>query len=114
MGGLIGRIIADVAIDRATAEKAGGFIVDIQAEESPPDRVQLFFAKLPEAQARKTASEDGGGMGGVTGAAMRMMGAGLNIGGVQSVTHQFITYACEKVGEDAGGEFVAAIPAQFV
>jgi hypothetical protein len=114
MDGLIGRRVANIAIDRAGAEKAGGIIVDFPAEESPPDRVQLFLAKLPEAQAQKTASEDGSGVGGVTGAAMRMMGAGLNIGDGQSVTQQFITYACEKVGEDEGGEFVAAIPAQFV
>ena len=55
-------------------------------------------------------------MGGVMGAAMRMMGAGLSMGQVQSVTQQFIAYARERIGEDEVGEIRRAIPglAQFV
>lgn len=118
MDELIGRLVANVGIDRPTAEKAVGIILDFLAKEGPPDKVQSFLAKLPGADAlrQKAASEDAGGMGGVMGAGMRMMGAGLSMGEVQSVTRQFIAYAREKVGEDEVGEFVAAIPglAQFV
>jgi hypothetical protein len=55
-------------------------------------------------------------MGGVMGAGMRMMAAGLSMGQVQSITRQFIAYAREKVGEDEVGAIVGAIPglAQFV
>ena len=55
-------------------------------------------------------------MGGVMGAGMRMMSAGLSMGQVQDVTREFIAYARQKVGEDAVGEIVGAIPglAQFV
>ncbi len=117
MDELIGRLVANVGIDRAAAEKAG-FVRDFLANGSPPDKVQSFLAKLPGADARrqKAASEDAGGMGDMMGADMRMMGAGLGMGEVQSVTRQFIAYAREKVGEDEVGEFVAAIPglAQFV
>jgi hypothetical protein len=114
MDGLIGRRVAKMAIDRATVEKAGGIILDFRAEEGSPDTAQLFLARPPGAEAQQAASEDGRGVGGVVGAARRMRGAGLSMGDVQSVTRQFITYACEKVGEEEGGEFVAAIPAQFV
>jgi hypothetical protein len=57
-----------------------------------------------------------GAMGGVMGAGMRMMSAGLSMGQVQSVTRAVIAYTREKAGEDAVGEIVAAIPglAQFV
>ena len=118
MDEVIGRLVANVGIDRAAAEKAVGVTLDFQAEERPPDKVQSFLAELPAADARreKAASEDAGGMSGVMGARMRMMGAGLSVGEVQSVTQQFIAYAREGIGEDEAGEFVATIPglAQFV
>ena len=120
---LIARLVADVGIDRAAAEKAVGIIFDFLAKEGPGDKVQPLLAKLPGAEAamQKAASEgsgDGlaGAMSGVMGAGMRMMSAGLSMGQVQSVTRAVIAYAREKAGEDAVGEIVAAIPglAQFV
>ena len=117
---LIARLTADVGIDRAAAEKAVGIIFDFLAKEGPADKVQPLLAKLPGAEAvmQQAASEgDGDGLtGGVMGAGMRMMSAGLSMGQVQSVTREVIAYAREKAGEDAVGEIVAAIPglAQFV
>lgn len=118
MDELIGRLVADVGLDRNAAETAVGIILDFLAKEGPTDKVQLVVAKLPGAEAlmQKAASDGGGGMGGVMGAGMRMMGAGLSMGQVQAVTRQFIAYAREKVGENELGEIVGAIPglAQFV
>jgi len=118
MDELIGRLVADVGIDRAAAETAVGIVLDFLAKEGPADKVKVLLAKLPGAEAlmQKAASEGGGGMGGVMGAGMRMMSAGLSMEQVQSLTRQFIAYAREKVGEDAVGEVVGAIPglSQFV
>jgi hypothetical protein len=124
MDELIARLVADVGIDRAAAEKAVGIILEFLLEEGPTDKVQALLAKLPGAEAvmQKAASESdtggmmGGAMGGVMGAGMRMMSAGLSMGQVQSVTRAVIAYTREKAGEDAVGEIVAAIPglAQFV
>ena len=124
MDELIARLVADVGIDRATAEKAVGIILEFLVKEGPADKVQPLLAKLPGAEAvmQKAASEsDSGGMlagamGGGMGAGMRMMSAGLSMGQVQSVTRAVIAYTREKAGEDAVGEIVAAIPglAQFV
>ena len=124
MDELIARLVADVGIDRATAEKAVGIILEFLVKEGPADKVQPLLAKLPgsEAVMQKAASESdtgsmmAGAMGGVMGAGMRMMSAGLSIGQVQSVTRAVIAYTREKAGEDAVGEIVAAIPglAQFV
>jgi hypothetical protein len=121
---LIARLTADVGIDRPAAEKAVGIIFDFLAKEGPADKVQPLLAKLPGAeavmqQAVSEGSGDGlmaGAMGGVMGAGMRMMSAGLSMSQVQSVTREVIAYAREKAGEDAVGEIVAAIPglAQFV
>ena len=124
MDELIARLVADVGIDRATAEKAVGIILEFLVKEGPADKVQPLLAKLPGAEAvmQKAASESdtgsmmAGAMGGVMGAGMRMMSAGLSIGQVQTVTRAVIAYTREKAGEDAVGEIVAAIPglAQFV
>ena len=124
MDELIARLVADVGIDRAAAEKAVGIILEFLVKEGPADKVQPLLAKFPGAEAvmQKAASEsDAGGamagaMGGVMGAGMRMMSAGLSMGQVQSVTRAVIAYTREKAGEDAVGEIVAAIPglAQFV
>jgi hypothetical protein len=124
MDELIARLVADVGIDRAAAEKAVGIIFDFLLKEGPADKVQPLLAKLPGAEAvmqRAESENDAGGlmagaMGGVMGAGMRMMSAGLSMGQVQSVTRAVIAYTREKAGEDAVGEIVAAIPglAQFV
>ena len=121
---LIARLVANVGIDRAAAEKAVGIIFDFLAKEGPADKVQPLLAKIPGAEAvMQKASSEGNGddlmagaMGGVMGAGMRMMSGGLSMGQVQSVTRAVIAYAREKAGEDAVGEIVAAIPglAQFV
>ena len=62
MDEVIGRLVANVGIDRAAAEKAVGIILDLLAKEGPPDKVQSYLAKLPGADAprQKAASEDGG------------------------------------------------------
>lgn len=123
MDELIARLVADVGIDRATAEKAVGIIFDFLMKEGPADKVQALLAKLPGAEAsmQRAASDTeagamAGGMSGVMGAGMRMMSAGLTMDQVQSVTRAVIAYTREKAGEDAVGEIVAAIPglAQFV
>jgi hypothetical protein len=118
MDELIGRLVADIGIDRAAAEKAVGIILEFLVKEGPADKVQPLLAKLPGAEALiASAGNDGGGMmGGVMGAGMRMMSAGLSMGQVQSVSRAVLAFAREKVGEDAVGEIVAAIPglSQFV
>ena len=118
MDELIERLVADIGIDRAAAAKAVGIILDFLVKEGPADKVQPLLAKLPGAEGLiQQASEDGGGlMGGIMGAGMRMMSAGLSMGQVQAVARAVLAYTREKAGEDAVGEIVAAIPglAQFV
>ena len=122
MDELIARLVANVGVDRATTEKAVGIILDFLSKEGPPDKVQTLIDKLPGARAllqAEQASGSGGGMfsmGGIMGAGTRMMSAGLSMGQVQSVTKEVIAFSREKVGEEAIGEIVGAIPglSQFV
>jgi hypothetical protein len=121
MDELIGRLVANVGVERAAAEKAVGIILQFLVQEGPADKVQTLIDKLPGAAAimqAAPANSGGGGMfgGGIMAAGTRMMAAGLSMGQVQAVTRETIGYAREKVGEDAVGEIVGAIPGlgQFV
>ena len=115
MDELVGRLVANVGVNRGAAEKAVGIILDFLLKEGPPEKVQALMDKLPGAQAlQQSAASDGGGggmfMSGIMGAGTRMMGVGLSMGQVQGVTRETIAYAREKAGEDTVGEIVCAIP----
>jgi hypothetical protein len=122
MDELIARLVANVGVDKAVAEKAVGIILDFLVKEGPSDKVQAVVDKLPGAQAliqAQQVSDAGGGMfgmGGLMGAGTKLMAAGLSMGQVQAVTKEVIAYSREKAGEDAVGEIVGAIPglSQFV
>lgn len=119
MDELIGRLVANVGVDRAAAEKAVGIIFDFLRKEGPADKVQALLDRVPGAQALADAQGADAGMfamGGIMGAGTKMMSAGLSMGQVQGVTKEVIAYAREKAGEDAVGEIVGAIPglSQFV
>jgi hypothetical protein len=116
MDELVGRLVANIGVDRAVAEKAVGIILQFLLKEGPADKVRDLIETLPGAQAAITAAESDsdsgmfGGMGGIMGAGSRMMGVGLSMGQVQAVTRETIAFSREKLGEDAVAEIVGAIP----
>jgi len=123
MDELIARLVANVGIERGSAEMAVGIIFEFLLKEGPPDKVKALIGRLPGAEELMEAQEgidaSGGGgfaMGGLMGAGTKMMAAGLSMGEVQGVTREVIAYAREQAGEDAIGEIVGAIPglSQFV
>ncbi|MGB6349280.1 MAG: DUF2267 domain-containing protein [Pseudolabrys sp.] len=120
MDELIERLVAQVGVERGAAEKAVGIILDFLRKEGPNDKVQALIDKLPGADALLAKQPDAGGgmfsLGGIMGAGTKMMAAGLSMGQVQSVTRETISYAREKIGDDAVGEIVGAIPglSQFI
>ena len=105
MDELIGRLAANVGVERAAAEKAVAVIFDFLLKEGPTDKVKALIGQLPGADAviAAAAQDDAGGMSGIMGAGARMMAAGLSMGQVQAVTRETIAFAREKVGEDAIG-----------
>lgn len=122
MDELIGRLVANTGVDRAAAETAVGIILQFLMKEGPADKVQALVDQLPGAAAvieKAPPYSSSGGMfggGGIMAAGTRMMAAGLSMGQVQGVTRETIAFAREKVGEDAVGEIVGAVPGlgQFV
>jgi hypothetical protein len=119
---LIARLVANVGVDQAAAEKSVGIILDFLLKDGPADKVQALIDRLPGAAAllqAQQAADTGGGMfamGGIMGAGTKMMAAGLSMGQVQGITKEVIAYSREKAGEDAIGEIVGSIPglSQFI
>jgi hypothetical protein len=112
---LVDRIVARVGVDRETAEKAVGIILDFLSKEGPADKVQVLLAKLPGHEALiASASNDGGGLfgnvGGIMGVGSRLMGAGLGMGEIQSVIKELVVYSREKGAGDALADIAASIP----
>jgi hypothetical protein len=118
MDEVVGRIVANLGIEPPVAERAVGIILDFLATEGPPDNVQKLIARLPGgAEAIEEArAAAGGGMGGIIGVGSRLMAAGLNMGEIQGVSRELISYAREKAGHEDVDGIVAAIPglSQFI
>ena len=129
MNELVERIVSNVGIDAATAEKAVGIIMNFLLNEGPRDKVREVLARIPggEAYAAQAAepAESGfggfGGLGSLMGGGMmkafnELTGAGLNMAQIQAVTRETMHYARDKAGEDLVGQVVGSIPglSQFV
>jgi hypothetical protein len=112
MDELIARLVSNCDVERPTAEKAVGIILDFLRKEGPSDKVQALIDAMPGAEALIAASagEAPGGMGGLMGAANRLMAAGLSMGQLQCVTRELVAHGRETAGEDTVGEIVGAIP----
>ena len=116
MDELVGRLVAEVGIDREVATRSVGTILAFLIKEGPPDKVKALLDCLPGSEAAAQVAAPTFGMGGIMGAGTELMALGLSMGQVQQVTRIVLAYAREKAGEDAAGEIVAAIPglSQFV
>ncbi|MCA3640529.1 MAG: DUF2267 domain-containing protein [Methylobacterium sp.] len=126
---LINRVVQNVGLDPALAEKAVGMILAFLQKEAP-EAAGEAFAAMPgaaELAAAHAASEGGGGLlgglmgmmggaGGVMALGQQLMGAGLGMGQIQSLSKEVFAYGRETAGEDAMGALVGAIPglSQFV
>ena len=92
------RLVAKLGVDRITAEKAIGIILDFLCKEGPTEKVQELMDRMPgaaEAVAAARANEGGGffsSMGGVMGVGSRLMGLGLDMGQIQGITRETIAY----------------------
>nr|WP_319382679.1 DUF2780 domain-containing protein [uncultured Roseibium sp.] len=121
---LINRIMAAAGIDQELATNAVGIILSFLNKEGPEDKMQQIFDALPGAaelvSARESAGSGGGllsGLGSMMGGSMGAMGAlselnsaGLDMGGVQSVVKELVSYAKEKAGDDVVDEVISQIP----
>ena len=118
MDELLDRLVANVGVDRATAEKAVGIILAFLLKEGPSDKVQALVDQMPGAETAMAAAASSGGfgMGGIMGVGTKLMAAGLGMDQMQVATSEIIDFARGKIGEDAVGEIVGSIPglAQFL
>ena len=124
---LIARVTQKTGLEQATARKAIGIILGYLQKEGPQAEVNQLIAALPGAQEaieESKAGGNGGGLmgmmgsmgGGVMALGGQLMGAGLSMGQIQTVSKEMFAVGREKAGEDAMGAIVGAIPGlgQFV
>ena len=128
MQDVIAKIAAANGIDTGLAEKAVGMILGFLKKEADPSAVTQMLQALPGAEALIPAEGAGGGGmmgslmgmmpggGGVMGLGAQLMGAGLGMGQIQSVSKGLFEAAKEKAGEDVMGQIVGSVPGlgQFV
>jgi hypothetical protein len=111
---LVQHIEGTVGIGHDVAEKSVAIILDFLIKEAPEDALSGLLAAFPGAREAAAAAPGGegmfGGMGGLMGAANRLMGAGLTMSQVQTVTREVVAFARKKAGEDAVGQLVGSIP----
>lgn len=125
---LIQRIVANLGIDQALAEKSVGIILGFLQKEGPAAEVGQMFDAMPGAAdlVAQHAGGGGGGMlgglmnmvggGGIMGLGQQLMGAGLSMGQMGDLGKELFAFGREKAGEDAMGAIVGQIPGlgQFV
>jgi hypothetical protein len=126
---LINRVVQNVGLDPALAEKAVGLIFAFLQKEAP-EAASEAFAAMPGAEAlaaSNAAAEGGGGLmgglmgmmgggGGVMALGQQLMGAGIGMGQIPTLSKEVFAFGREKAGEDTMGAIVGAIPglSQFV
>lgn len=108
MDELVRRIVANVGLDATLAHKAVGIILAFLAQEGPADKVDPLLDAMPGA--REAVQAEGPVSGGVMGAGMKLMGAGLGMGQIQSVVREVIGFAREKAGSDTVDALVGSVP----
>jgi hypothetical protein len=126
---LLGRVVANVGLDQAVAEKAVGLIIGFLQKEGPAAEIGQLMEAMPGAAelASAHAPEGGGGLmgglmsmmggaGGVMALGQQLMSAGLGMGQIQALSKEVFAYGREKAGEDVMGAIVGAVPglSQFV
>jgi hypothetical protein len=125
---LINRVVANVGLDAALAEKAVGMILAFLQKEAPEAATEAFAAMpgAAELAAANAPAEGGGGLlgglmgmmggGGVMALGQQLMGAGIGMGQIQALSKEVFAYGQEKAGEDKMGAIVGAIPglSQFI
>ena len=119
---LIQRIVAKVGVDESVAKSAISVIMSFLHKEGPSDKVEQLAGQIGADDLLGQAGGDTGSMlaGMLGGGAMAILGElqglGLDMGEIQGVTRETISFAKEKGGEDLVNEIVSAIPGlnQFV
>lgn len=127
---LINRVVANVGLEPAVAEKAVGLILGFLQKNGPEAEVGTMLQNLPGAAeliAQHAPAEGGGGLmgglmnmmgagGGVMALGQQLMGAGIGMGQIQTLSKEVFAYGQEKAGEDVMGAIVGGIPglSQFV
>jgi hypothetical protein len=119
---LLQRIVAKVGIDESVAKSAVSVIMSFLHKEGPSEKVEQLAGQIGGEDLLSQSGSDADSMldgimgGGAMAVLGELQGLGLDMGEIQGVTQETISFAKEKGGEDLVNEIVSAIPglSQFV
>lgn len=115
MDELIELLTVKVGIDRAVAAKTIGIILHFLLNEGPRDKVQELVDATPGAAAAVAEADSAGGIGGLMGGGLmalggKLMGLGLGMGEIQSVSRELLNFGRTKIGTEKMDAIVAETP----
>lgn len=112
MNELIDLLATRVGIDRAVAEKTIGIILGFLRNEGPADNVNALIAAIPGAEAAIADAEGVGGLmgGGLMALGGKLMGLGLGMEEIQSVSRELFKFGRDKIGADKMGDIISGTP----
>jgi hypothetical protein len=113
MDELVERLAAKAGIDKTSAEKAVGIILDFLRTEGPTETVQELINNTPGAEAAITASGGfsrgflGGGLMALGG---KLMGLGLGMSEIQGFARELFKFGRDRIGADKIAAIIAGTP----
>jgi len=135
MDELISRLVENVGLDAATAERVVGIILNMFQSNASGDSLSELMAAFPGAEGLMSQVSDGGagasesaggGLGGLISGALGAMGGdsgglmetvgklqaeGLSMDQAKSAGSEILGFAREKAGDDAVNNVLESIPA---
>lgn len=126
MDELIQKIVATTGIDEGMARSAVRIILSFLYKEGPSDKVKALMSNIDGGMDYIGEDEDdgadlAGGLGSLMGGGAmavltELQGIGLDMGQIQGVTQETVSFAKEKGGQELTDEIVGSIPGldQFV
>jgi hypothetical protein len=115
MDELIDRLAAKAGLDRVVAEKTVGAILGFLRKEGPADHVQALIDKIPGAETAIKTAGSGGGLasmfgGGVMALGAKLMGFGLGMGDIKTVSRELFRFGRDQIGVDGMNAIIAETP----
>ena len=115
MDDLINRVVEKADVSEEVAKSAIAVILNFLSNDGPEDKVNKLIESLPGSSELMKTSPDSGESG-LMGTFNELIAAGLEMGNVQTVSKEIISFAKEKAGEELVDEIVDGISglSQFV
>ncbi len=115
MNDLIGRLVADIGVDRSAADKAGGRVMQFRLQAGPTANVRAPAQRMSgcnqyRADAATTSLRLPSAIAGLMAVGGQMTAGRPGMVDIEKFARESMRLARENAGEDAGDKNVGAVP----